>query len=311
MKRILSIFACLMLLVAIVCTAVACGPKDEGGENANTNTECTHEYTSAVTKEATCGAEGVKTFTCSKCQATKTEPIAPTEQHTVVADEAVPAKCGVAGKTAGSHCSVCEKVIVAQTEVKALEHNYVDNKCSNCGQYDPSANLTIYTLDANTLTVTSWTTDGEQVTMGTDDFFTLITKNGAKVESTKDVEYEDGYVPEQRISLNGKINWVKDADDNWYVDKTAISFTVDSACTVRVWWMAGKPSGYENGQQTDRYISIQNAAEGKYAEVGHSDMGCVNVANFNEFEIDAAGTYYVANWGGNNYIYKIEVVIAE
>jgi len=56
--------------------------------------------------------------TCSVCEHTDTAA------HTVVKDEAVAPKCGVPGKTEGSHCSVCSAVLVAQTPVEALKHDF-------------------------------------------------------------------------------------------------------------------------------------------------------------------------------------------
>ena len=64
--------------------------------------------------------------------------------HTIVIDEADPATCTEAGLTEGSHCSVCNEVIVAQTEVAALGHKW-DNgtvtgggfktfTCTVCGE---------------------------------------------------------------------------------------------------------------------------------------------------------------------------------
>ena len=82
-----------------------------------------HSYTSKVTTAATCTKAGVKTFTCSKCNHSYTEAIAATG-HTEVIDKAVAATCTTAGKTEGSHCSVCNTVIKAQTTVPATGHNY-------------------------------------------------------------------------------------------------------------------------------------------------------------------------------------------
>jgi hypothetical protein len=87
-----------------------------------------HSYDDGkVTKAATCAEEGVKTYTCKTCGATKTETIA-TKSHTVVTDSGVAAACTVDGKTEGSHCSVCGKVITPQTVVKAKGHSYDDGK---------------------------------------------------------------------------------------------------------------------------------------------------------------------------------------
>ena len=76
-----------------------------------------------ITKEATCTETGVKTYTCTKCQKTKTEEIKATG-HKEVKDAAVAATCEKAGKSEGSHCSVCNKVIKAQKEVPALGHSW-------------------------------------------------------------------------------------------------------------------------------------------------------------------------------------------
>ena len=57
------------------------------------------------------------------------------EAATTAADDPeVPADCLNTGLTAGSHCSVCEAVIVAQTETPALGHEYswIDNGDGTC-----------------------------------------------------------------------------------------------------------------------------------------------------------------------------------
>ena len=84
---------------------------------------CTsHTYGSAViTKQPTCTAEGTKTKTCTKCNATVTEKL-PAKGHTAVTDKGYPATCTTAGKTDGSHCSVCNTVIKAQTVINATGH---------------------------------------------------------------------------------------------------------------------------------------------------------------------------------------------
>ena len=76
-----------------------------------------------ITKPATCIAEGVKTYTCTRCGETRTEVIAKVD-HTVVTDPAVAPTCTASGKTEGSHCSVCNAVLTAQKEVPALGHDW-------------------------------------------------------------------------------------------------------------------------------------------------------------------------------------------
>ena len=80
-----------------------------------------------VTKAATCTAAGTKTYTCTRCKKTRTETIAATG-HKAVKDAAVAATCETAGKTEGSHCSVCNTVIKAQTTTAALGHSWDSGK---------------------------------------------------------------------------------------------------------------------------------------------------------------------------------------
>ena len=80
-----------------------------------------------VTKAKTCTTAGTKTYTCTRCKKTRTETIAATG-HKVVKDAAVAATCETAGKTEGSHCSVCNTVIKAQTTVAALGHSWDSGK---------------------------------------------------------------------------------------------------------------------------------------------------------------------------------------
>lgn len=47
------------------------------------------------------------------------------DAHTAVTDSAVAATCTTAGKTAGSHCKVCNKVLTAQTTIPAKGHTKV------------------------------------------------------------------------------------------------------------------------------------------------------------------------------------------
>ncbi|MBP3413140.1 MAG: heparinase II/III family protein [Oscillospiraceae bacterium] len=100
-------------------------------DGANHKAACTCGYSKTaahtwnkgtITTQPTCTATGIKTFTCTLCNAGKTETVA-AKGHTPVVDEAVAATCTAAGKTEGSHCSVCNAVIKAQQTVAALGHS--------------------------------------------------------------------------------------------------------------------------------------------------------------------------------------------
>ena len=132
-----------------------------------------HDHISQITKQVTCETDGEKTFTCTRCGDTYTEVIKAkghvykrtvvaagcetdgytlvecmechdsfkegyvgAKGHTIVTDKAVAATCTTAGKTEGSHCSVCGKVIKAQTEIKAKGHvagDWITDKAAAVG----------------------------------------------------------------------------------------------------------------------------------------------------------------------------------
>ena len=114
--------------------------------------DCTNGHRwddSEVTKKATCKEEGVKTFTCTACKATKTETIAKLTTHTY--DNACDADCNVCGltrttthnyKTTWSKdqinhwhdCSVCKgKEDVASHTPGAEATATTDQTCTVCG----------------------------------------------------------------------------------------------------------------------------------------------------------------------------------
>lgn len=77
-----------------------------------------HNYTSKVTKEATCTENGTRTYTCSRCSNSYTETI-PTTGHKVIIDEAIPPTLTESGLTKGEHCEVCGEVLIPQEKVQA------------------------------------------------------------------------------------------------------------------------------------------------------------------------------------------------
>ncbi|MBO5228635.1 MAG: hypothetical protein J6B39_06560 [Lachnospiraceae bacterium] len=111
-----------------------------------------HTYDSGIiTTEATCEADGIKTFTCA-CGDSYTESIAATgHNYEAVADSAVKATCTKDGKEADTKCSNCGNVI-AGAAISATGHSYglyvynndatqkadgtKSRTCSTCGKVD-------------------------------------------------------------------------------------------------------------------------------------------------------------------------------
>ena len=94
--------------------------------------ECIHSYTSKVTTAATCTAEGLKTFTCSKCGDQYFEILGATG-HSYTSKVTTAATCtkeGVKTFTCGSCGNQYTEVI------PATGHNYSNGKCTVCGAAD-------------------------------------------------------------------------------------------------------------------------------------------------------------------------------
>lgn len=77
-----------------------------------------------ITTTPTCENAGVKTYTCTVCNATKTEAIDATG-HTPVEVAEQPATCTEAGHKAGTKCSICEAILSGMEEIPATGHTEV------------------------------------------------------------------------------------------------------------------------------------------------------------------------------------------
>lgn len=77
-----------------------------------------------ITTAPTCENAGVKTYTCTICNETKTEAIDATG-HTPVDVAEQPATCTKAGHTAGTKCSVCGATLSGMEELPATGHTEV------------------------------------------------------------------------------------------------------------------------------------------------------------------------------------------
>lgn len=103
-------------------------------------TACLHDLTAVAYKAATCEEEGnISYYSCKKCnkyyndsEGTKeispANTILPAVGHTEVIDPYVAPTYTTTGLTEGSHCSVCEKVLVAQVEIPPIpKDSYIIN----------------------------------------------------------------------------------------------------------------------------------------------------------------------------------------
>lgn len=77
-----------------------------------------------ITTAPTCENAGVKTFTCTRCNETKTEVISATG-HTPVQIPEKPATCTEPGHTSGTKCSVCDAILSGVEVIPAKGHTEV------------------------------------------------------------------------------------------------------------------------------------------------------------------------------------------
>ncbi|MBE6132932.1 MAG: hypothetical protein E7180_06045 [Erysipelotrichaceae bacterium] len=81
-----------------------------------------HSYEEEIV-DPTCTGEGYTIFTC-ECGDTYKNNYVKALGHTEVIDEAVEATCTSTGLTQGSHCDICNEIIVKQREVSTKNHSW-------------------------------------------------------------------------------------------------------------------------------------------------------------------------------------------
>ena len=154
MKKLISLVA---ITVAMLCLLASCNsfnknpnptpnpdPTPDDGSNVNPDSpnddsQDVHVHTFGdwtITKQATCGEEGLLSRTCSECAALEENKILPTGIHKQADDAPVAPTCTSVGLSSGVHCSECGMVIVAQQELPMVDHTYSgenDATCNKCG----------------------------------------------------------------------------------------------------------------------------------------------------------------------------------
>ena len=216
----------------------------------NTTKATGHSYGNfVVTKQPTCTSEGAVIKTCTKCNATVTEKL-PAKGHTAVTDKGYPATCTTAGKTDGSHCSVCGAVIKAQTTITATGHKssgWITDKaasigvkgskhkeCTVCKKVLETAEIPalsrISISKANvTLSTSTYAYDGKAKTP------TVTVKVGGKTLK-KDTDYTVSYsnntkVGTAKVTITGKGNYTGSVSKTYSIKNNFKKATVSGIST--------------------------------------------------------------------------------
>ncbi len=125
------------LLIILIFSLSACIKPSNTCDNGEHNTEW------IVTIEPTCSTYGSKDLVCKDCKIIVTTAKIEFIEHTIVIDEKVEATCKKEGHTEGSHCSICNTVILEPAVINPTGHDYVLDvtgttdelllyKCSKC-----------------------------------------------------------------------------------------------------------------------------------------------------------------------------------
>lgn len=135
--------------------------------------------------------------------------------HTPVTDSAVAATCTEAGLTEGSHCSVCDLVLVKQDVIPALGHSYgrptfqwiAEDSCiASCSCFRCSSNT-----ENKTCTVTVTTVDATETRDGKTIYVAAVTFDGRTYTDKKTV-----IIPSTgHITHTAAEQWYCDGENHW------------------------------------------------------------------------------------------------
>lgn len=167
-----------------------------------------HSYDDGVvTKEATCAEEGVKTYTCTVCGATKTEAIAKVDHTSDGGTVTLAAKCDKKGERTYK-CTVCGAIINTE-EIPALGHDY----SYEVSKDDETKHIKSCSHEETTTTEDHTYGDAvESETYGNGVYEATCTKCGYKKYYTSSAETKEITVVEEDDNLATTISSAKDGD---------------------------------------------------------------------------------------------------
>ena len=197
-----------------------------------------HTLTAVAAVNAKCTTDGTKAhYKCEVCEklfedekgeneVTADDLTVKATGHTLTAVAAVDAKCTEDGTKAHYKCSVCEKLFEdadGKTETTAdalkvakLGHNFVDGKCTRCGETDPD-----YAAPAPAVTTT--TTAAETTAPETTTAETTTTAAETTAPETTTTTEETTTAPETTTTAD-----TTTAPETTFTGKTQLDVTVDA-----------------------------------------------------------------------------------
>ncbi len=165
-----------------------------------------------VTTEPNCTNKGVRTYTCTRCNETKTEDIEiDPSKHKTELQGAKEATCGEPGYTGDEVCTLCNQIITPGTEIKATGNHTWD-----AGVETTPATITAEGVMTYTCTVCKQTKT-EPIAKLTAYKVTFVDEDGTTVLKEA-IEYEAGTAAD-KIALPENPTKEPDADNTYTFDK--------------------------------------------------------------------------------------------
>lgn len=212
---------------------------------------------------------------CTVCSAAYGE-VDSTKHKTVVKDAAVAAKCEATGLTEGSHCSACDTVIVAQTEIPATGHKF-DGACVKVGDSSHAYKCTNKNCNTTGVAGRAGSTEacyGEGMTnvtqIANDETYHKVT---CKCGNSKEVAHTWG-------------DWKKETESS-----TEKNGTMSNTCSV---------CGYKKTSNCD-YVVVEGSYQAPTCtEDGHQTWICKDCGNGYSQVLKATGEHKYTNYVSNN-----------
>lgn len=195
-KLVAIIATVCIVVVGLVALLTLIKPSDDSSSSCNhqwIEADCLYPKTCRICQETTGDAKGhsfinatcTEPKVCQNCNKTDGKALG----HTEVVDASVEPTCTTKGLTEGKHCSVCNAILVQQTEINKLGHDWGNPTCTT-----PRSCLVCFAVDPNSEPMGHSYMQGECIICGADDpdyiALTLTsTKYNISLKEDSDVAY--------------------------------------------------------------------------------------------------------------------------
>ena len=210
-KLVAIIATVCIVVVGLVALLTLIKPSDDSSSSCNhqwIEADCLYPKTCRICQETTGDAKGhsfinatcTEPKVCQNCNKTDGKALG----HTEVVDASVEPTCTTKGLTEGKHCSVCNAILVQQTEINKLGHDWGNPTCTT-----PRSCLVCFAVDPNSEPIGHSYMQGECIICGADDpEYTTHSLTSTTYDITLEYDSYDAY-----ITMIGYGTIVYDIDD--------------------------------------------------------------------------------------------------